>query len=81
MWFAVLHGSSTTWFHVRFVTNNISLTSNLYSYNQTMGNSKFNVSTPVDHFFSPTFKDSWFELSRIKLHRNDLKETKTTSNH
>ena len=51
VWLAVLHGSSTTWFHVRFVTNNISLTSNLYSYNQTMGNSKFNVSTPVDHFF------------------------------
>ena len=32
-------------------------------------------------FYSPTCYDlnTWFELSRVKLHRNDLKETEITS--
>ena len=42
-----------------------------------MGNSKFNVSEVVHSFF-PTFEGlkTWFELSRVKLYRNDLKGNK-----
>ena len=45
-------------FHVRFVTNNISLhyrsTSKLDAYNMSMGNSKFNASEAV-HCYFPDF--------------------------
>ena len=42
-----------------------------------MGNSKFNVSNVV-HCFFPTFEGlkTWFELSRVKLYRNDLRGNK-----
>ena len=68
-------------FHVRFVTNNISLHySKLYAYNKSMGSdSKFNVLDASTLFFKARFKTrlkTQFELSRVKLYRNDLRENK-----
>ena len=55
-------------------------TSKLYAYNTSMGNSKFNVSDASTLYFSRLFKGSkkktWFELSRVKLYRNDLRGNK-----
>ena len=42
-----------------------------------MGNSKFNVSDASRLFFSRLFAlKTWFELSRVKLYRNDLRGNK-----
>ena len=49
----------------------------------SMGNSKLNVwdASMLDCFFFPNFYrlKTWFELSRAKLNRNDLRENKNYS--
>ena len=62
-------------FHVGLWQTTPASTSKLYAHNTSIGNSKFNASTPVDCIF-PTFSEltTWLELSRVKLYRNDLRE-------
>ena len=42
-----------------------------------MGNSKFKISDASMLFYFPTcLTKTWFELSRVKVYRNDLRESK-----